>query len=104
MSMSTKSSENTQHAENNAKSIRELAASFRGAEAAYYNTTKGVLTGRPGDESLREVREALDERHIAYLFNPDITRPRPMFTAQGWSSIGLDEICQHVDAIREART
>ena len=103
MSMNTKSSANTQHNENSVKSIRELAASFRGAEAAYYNTTKGVLTGRPDDSALLLVRRALDDRHVAYLFNPDVTRPRPMFTAQGWSSIGFDEICQHVDAILEGR-
>lgn len=103
MAMNTKRSDNIQHNETDVKTIRELAASFRGAEAAYFNTTKGVLIGRPDDAVLHEVRKELDKRHIAYLFNPDATRPRPMFTAQGWSSIGLAEICQHVDAIK-ART
>ena len=101
MAMSTKKHESRQNNEKGAQSLRELAASFRGAEAAYFNTTKGVLTGRPDDAVLHEVRQMLDERHVAYLFNPDTTRPRPTFSAQGWTSIGLDEIRQHVDAMLE---
>ena len=80
-------------------SLRELAASWNGAGMAFFNTTQGVLTGRPGDEDLRRVREELDSQHIAYLFNPDGTRPRPMFSAQGWDSFGLDEIRQHIAVI-----
>lgn len=59
---------------------------------AYFNTTRGVLTGNPDQEETQELRSDLNARAIAHLFSPDRTLPRPVFNSGGTISIGADEI------------
>ena len=73
----------------------------RRVRSAYFNTTRGVLTGRTDDDDVRQIRQELSEHHIAYLFNADATRPRPMFSSYDWDSIGLEEIRDHISEISE---
>lgn len=75
------------------------AQTLNRARDAYLNTTKGVLTGRPYDDDVRQAKEMLDRVDIAYLFNPDATRPRPMFCSRDWTSIGIEEIKDHIERI-----
>lgn len=69
------------------------------ARNAFYNTTVGVLLGRPEDEELRKVKRLLDERRIAYLFSPDRTRPRPMFLTRKSTFVGAERIWSHIESI-----
>lgn len=59
---------------------------------AYFNTTRGVLTGNPDQEETQRLRGDLNARAVAHLFSPDRTLPRPVFNSGGTISIGADEI------------
>lgn len=77
------------------QSFTEAVLSDPEARYAYFNTTQGVLAGRPDDEELSRVRALLDSFHIAYLYNPDPTRPQPMFLAPEGTLVGYEQIEQH---------
>jgi hypothetical protein len=76
--------------------LYDMVMSDDDARKAYFNTTKGVLTGRPDDEDLRRARTRLDESGIAYLYNPDSLRPRPMFLTHGRAIVGLEQIEKYI--------
>ena len=82
------------------ESLYRMVMSDDDAREAYFNTTKGVLTGRPDDDDLRSARARLDESGIAYLYNPDALRPRPMFLTQGRAIVGLKQIEEYVSSLR----
>ena len=77
-------------------SLYNMVMSDDDAREAYFNTTKGVLTGRPDDEDLLRAKAWLDESGIAYLYNPDSSRPRPMLLTKGRAIVGLREIEEYV--------
>lgn len=59
---------------------------------AFYNTTQGLLYGNPDHDELQAVERMLEETGIAYLFNADRYRRRPLFRSQGMTGVGLEEI------------
>lgn len=79
-----------------------LVSDFGRVQKAYFNTTQGILAGHPNDEEVLKVRELLDANDIAYLYNADISRPRPVFTSEGWDNIGLEEIKECISEISGA--
>ena len=72
--------------------------------AAYFNTTKGVLAGRPSDEDFLRAKEALDQAQIAYLYAPDATTPRPMFFMRDRIVIGAEAIAACIGGATAAPT
>ena len=72
------------------------------AEHAFRNTTEGVLTGRPDDDDLRRAKEELDACGIAYLYNPDPARPRPMFLTRERTIAGLQQIQDYIESVHPA--
>ena len=59
---------------------------------AYFNTTRGILTGDPDQAETIETRALLGEKSVAHLFTADPTLPQPMFYADGFVRIGNEEI------------
>ena len=104
--MSTTDSAEARPPSHNTCKISKSSATHRSnrrVRAAYFNTTRGLLTGRPDDNDVEEIRQALYTRDIAYLFNADATRPRPMFSTSDRDSIGLEEIMDHLDELAKPR-
>ena len=83
-------------------SLYNMVMSDDEAREAYFNTTKGVLTGRPDDDDLQRARARLDESGIAYLYNPDSLRPRPMFLTQERAIVGLEQIEEYISSLQSA--
>lgn len=70
---------------------------------AYFNTTRGVLSGNPEQEETKRVRTLMNERTIPHLFTPDDTLPRPVFYSSGGVGVGETEIravANHLSSLR----
>ena len=59
---------------------------------AYFNTTRGMLTGNPEQGETKSVRNALNDGAVAHLFTPDATLPQPVFYSAKTVSVGAIEI------------
>lgn len=59
---------------------------------AYFNTTRGILTGDPDQDETIATRELLAEKSIAHLFTADRSLPQPMFYVGDNVRIGNKEI------------
>ena len=70
---------------------------------AYFNTTQGLLYGDPDQEELKAVEKMLEEASVAYLFNPDEYRRRPLFRSQGMTGVGVEEIARVVSKLPSTR-
>ena len=75
------------------------------ARDAYFNTTKGILAGRPNDADLLQAKATLDDARIAYLYTPDASCPRPMFFMSDRIVIGAAAIAACINnMVRVAST
>ena len=83
-------------------SVYDVVISDPDSHHAYLNTTKGVLTGCPDDEDLRAARTRLDESRVAYLYNPDSARPRPMLLTRKRVFVGLQQIEDYIASLSVA--
>ena len=81
------------------RSVYERVMANPQSRQAYFNTTRGVLSGHPEHAETKELRRALNERAIAHLFNPDETLPRPVFYSPGIISVGDSEISAVTDRL-----
>lgn len=70
---------------------------------AFFNTTQGLLYGDPDQDELKAVEKMLEEVGIAYLFNADRYRRRPLFRSQGMTGVGLEEITRVASKISHDR-
>ena len=71
------------------------------AYQAYLHTTKGTLSINPDDEDGLSVKKMLDEERVAYLYNPDSCRVRPMFiTRERGAIVGRIAIEAHIESLR----
>ena len=80
-------------------SLYDAVVSDPASHEAYLNTTEGVLTGRPDDEDLQAAKARLDESRVAYLYNPDAARARPMFLTRKRVFVGLQQIEDYIASI-----
>lgn len=81
------------------QSVYERVMANPQSRQAYFNTTRGVLSGHPEHAETKELRRALNERAIAHLFNPDETLPRPVFYSPGVISVGDSAISAVADRL-----
>ena len=86
-----------------ADSLYEEVMNDPDARHAYFHTTKGVLTGRAEDEDTIAIKALLDEQWIAYLYNPDFMRPRPIFLTKTAQIVGRAAIEAHIENLVEHR-
>ena len=63
---------------------------------AYFNSSKRLLYGDPHQDELRAVEKLLEEASIAYPFNPDENRRRPLFRSNRMTGVGLEGSAQVV--------
>ena len=73
-------------------SVYERVMANSKSRHAYFNTTRGVLTGDPEQEETQELRAVLNENSVAHLFTADRTLPQPIFYLDGSVRIGSKEI------------
>ena len=84
-------------------SLSEEVMADPDARHAYFHITKGVLSGRADDPSTQQVKAQLDAAGIAYLYNPDWCRPRPLFLAPHRVFVGAKEIEEYIAALQKQR-
>ena len=83
-------------------SLYEAVMADPEARHAYLHTTKGILTGRGDDPDTLSVKASLDEARIAYLYNPDPLRARPMFLMTGQIAVGREQIEAVIPTLRSS--
>ena len=81
------------------QSVYERVMANPQSRQAYFNTTRGVLSGHPEHTETKELRRALNEKAIAHLFSPDETLPRPVFYSAGIISVGDSAISAVADRL-----
>ena len=83
-------------------SLYAQVMSVPGARHAYFDTTQGTLESSRHHPDLDKIREVLAEARIAYLFNANDRRPRPVLRTANSVDVGIEAIIARIAALAAA--